>query len=97
MIEYSIQNHNHKLGRVENFFEINNNIFCLVREFEKSSFIIDKENNENNKMLDSFFIMVKLSTSFNIVPIENIQRKCILINCDGNSFLTYCVDLNEHD
>ena len=75
MIEYSIQNHNHKLGRVENFFEINNNIFCLVREFEKSSFIIDKENNENNKMLDSFFYNGKIVNFFQYCSYRKYPKK----------------------
>ena len=49
-----------------------------------------------NNLLERFFVLIKES-DVQIVSIQNIQRKCIKIEVEDDTYLTYCVDLEEHD
>ena len=66
-----------------------------MKSFFKTKIIIEMSNFLNN-LLERFFVLIKES-DVQIVSIQNIQRKCIKIEVEDDTYLTYCVDLEEHD
>jgi hypothetical protein len=47
--------------------------------------------------VERYFIEVKESAEFQIILMIRILRKCIKIVIHPNIYITYCVDLDEHD
>ena len=85
-----------KFAFINCFLKINNNVYCIVKQFEKKralSLDIDIETH-----LDRFFMIGKKSTHFSIISFNTIINKCaILINSDLDEiFISRGVALKEH-
>ena len=44
-----------------------------------------------------YFVIVEKTEETDIVSIGKLIRKCIEITIDSEVYLTYCVDIEEHD
>ena len=74
--------------------EINKKLFCFIEKLNTMKF---SHLMEVQKEIERFFIKIQDTNVIEIIPIENISRKCISIVTNSETFLTYCVDNEEHD
>jgi hypothetical protein len=52
---------------------------------------------EIEKRLSLFFLIGILIDDYDIVSLENILKKCVLIENNDEFFISICNDINEHD
>jgi hypothetical protein len=85
-----------KVGIIQNFFKIKNSIYCIISKLEKYKNII--ELNEETQFvidnLDRFFLICKRSENFDLIKIENIVSKCVLLQHNEDYFVSI---FNEND
>jgi len=49
------------------------------------------------KKLSLFFLIGILIDDYDIVSLENILKKCVIIENNDEFFISICNDINEHD
>ena len=52
---------------------------------------------EIEKRLSLFFLIGILIDDYDIVSLENILKKCVIIENNDEFFISICNDINEHD
>ena len=94
--EYSNTANIVKVGKIINFFEIENSVYCVIETYKKN--LIENMGSEKvQNEIQRFFITVQDSEEIEIILLKKIIRKCIKIVIDSDIYLTYCVDSEEHD
>ena len=81
---------------IKNFIQINDEIYCKIVKFIKNNFDIKELRGLKNE-IELFFTLVEQSNEIEVISINRIIRKCIKIQVDSIIYLTYCVDIDEHD
>ena len=102
---HPIKYNNDSYGDIIIFFEIENDIYCVVekfREIEKKKFILNLNKKSVSDTLhenfyDIFKFMNKNETLIEIINLNDINNKCV--SCDLNDFLfiTECVNYDNFD
>ena len=79
---------------IQNFIQIANKYFCVVRDLEKSSNLVESvpENAVLIEMLDKFFLICKKTDNYKILPVEKITEKCVLVENNNEFFISVYFD-----
>lgn len=100
---YTIQYNNNNFGTIMLFVKINNKKYIIVDKFQTAKDIkFDKTGNfDVNRALqkyNNFFKIVISQNVLDLICLENIVAKCILITINPKlTYITPCVDLDEFD
>ena len=101
-IQYKKGEYNY-FGSIFSFISIRQSNFCIVQRFEEiTNSVFENLDILSKKYIYTFFVPVKKSVLYDLIELENINRRCILSeNKDylGNSslILSPCHNLNDHD
>ena len=82
-------------GLIVDFFKYNNKLYAIVQKLTKKKTFSSEE--EIEKRLSLFFLIGILIDDYDIVSLENILKKCVLIENNDEFFISICNDINEHD
>ena len=79
-----------KVGIIQNFLKISAKYYCSLEVLEKSAELIDNATENANliAILDRFFLICHKSKKYELIPIENIREKCVLIDNDSECFIS---------
>jgi len=80
---------------IVDFFKYNNKLYAIVQKLTKKKTFSSEE--EIEKRLSLFFLIGILIDDYDIVSLENILKKCVLIENNDEFFISICNDINEHD
>jgi uncharacterized protein affecting Mg2+/Co2+ transport len=48
-------------------------------------------------LIERYFFIAEQSNKTEIVQLKNLLRKCVKLEIDSDTYLSYCVDNEEHD
>ena len=96
VVEYLNDKNETNVGRIRNFLGINNKTFCIIEKLTKKMIEITGLLNLKAE-IERYFVIVEKTEETDIVSIDKLIRKCIEITIDSEVYLTYCVDIEEHD
>jgi hypothetical protein len=82
-------------GLIVDFFKYNNKLYAIVQKLTKKKTFSSEE--EIEKRLSLFFLIGILIDDYDIVSLENILKKCVIIENNDEFFISICNDINEHD
>jgi hypothetical protein len=85
-----------KIGIIQNFYKIQNSIYCVIQKLEKYKNIIDltEETSIVIDYLDRFFLICKKSEQLDLIKIEDVISKCVLLHNNDEYFISI---FNEND
>ena len=80
-----------KIGIIQNFYKIQNSIYCVIQKLEKYKNIIDltEETSIVIDFLDRFFLSCKRSEQFDLIKIEDVISKYVLYTIMTNILLVF--------
>jgi hypothetical protein len=86
-----------KVGIIQNFFKIQNSIYCVISKLEKYKNIIELKENTKSVIdnLERFFIICKRSVNFDLIKIEDIVSKCVLLQHNEEYFVSIFNETDE--
>ena len=110
-ILFNDNNKSDSFGFIKKFFiDEQEKIFMLVQKLrttKKASnqlynldFKLMNDDAQNDKFinyLDRFFNVLKLTNDYEIIGVENIKKKCVLIEKDDLFFVSTCLNKSHHD
>jgi hypothetical protein len=82
-------------GIVRNFYQIEQNLFCVIQKLQKLKNISDNESFETQ--LNNYYCICELTETFELVRFEALVDKCVLITYKDEYFVSLCNQINEHD
>ena len=75
-------------GLIKTYFKISDRIFCIVQKLCKDKSISKDENFESK--IDDFFAICSLRNELDMINIENILNKCVLLKNNEEYFISIC-------
>ncbi len=90
-------------GKITNFIEMNNKKYCVINKFivEYNEQFINSLDELTSKHIYKFFIMVNLSSEYELIEFKNIIRKCIFFQYKNNASSEFmcmpCENLEDCD
>ena len=87
-----------KIGLIRKFLQIDNSIFCIIQRLEKSKNLIENtiENFPVNTCLDRFFLICKLLHTYDIIKLNAIVAKCVLLINEDDYFIRIFNDFHAN-
>ena len=80
-------------GIIRKFYKLNHNIYSLIQKLEKADTFVTNPNLE--EIASEFFAICVISNYYDLVQIEHISCKCVIINKDSKVFISKCNNLQE--
>jgi hypothetical protein len=85
-----------RVGKIVKFFEKNSETYCILEMFNKKK--IENSGEEAiESLIERYFFIAEQSNKTEIVQLKNLLRKCVKLEIDSDTYLSYCVDNEEHD
>ena len=75
-------------GLIVDFFKYNNKLYAIVQKLTKKKTFSSEE--EIEKRLSLFFLIGILIDDYDIVSLENILKKCVIIENNDEFFISIC-------
>ena len=94
-VSYSSLACNLNFGFIINFYKIDNYFYALIQKLKKYKNFTD--NSTLEERLNDFFMICELDTEFEIILLDQIINKCVLIENKNEYFISVYNELNEHD
>ena len=88
------ENGRRKIGIIQNFWKIADKYYCILEVLLKCAEVVDNgpENPNLISILDRFFLICQKSKSYELIPVENIREKCVLIDNENECFISVYSD-----
>ena len=94
-IAYNNKQNQLTFGLIKNIYNIKNSIYIISQKLVKSKYF--SSNHVIEYYLNKYFMICSLSDNLEIIKLENILNKCVLIVNANEYFISICNELNEHD
>jgi hypothetical protein len=85
-----------KVGKIVTFFEKNSVTYCILEMLNKKKKEYSGEEDIEN-LIERYFFIAEGSNKTLIVQLKNLLRKCVKIEIDDDTYLSYYVENKEHD
>ncbi len=96
MVEYLNGINLIKVGKIVTFFEKNSVTYCILEMLNKKKKEYSGEEDIEN-LIERYFFIAEGSNKTLIVQLKNLLRKCVKIEIDDDTYLSYYVENKEHD
>ena len=84
-----------KYGLIRRFYQISNTIYAIVQCFSKKKNFVNDSIMEHE--LNKYFLICQLNDELEIINVNNIEKKCIILKHEEEFFISIANLLNEHD
>ena len=85
-----------RVGKIVKFFEKNSETYCILEMINKKKKEYSGEE-DIESLIERYFFIAEESNKTKIVQLKNLLRKCVKLEIDNDTYLSYCVDNEEHD
>jgi hypothetical protein len=85
-----------KVGKIVTFFEKNSVTYCILEMINKKKKEYSGQEDIEN-LIEQYFFIAEGGNKTEIVQLKNLLRKCVKIEIDDDTYLSYCVENEEHD
>ena len=96
MVEYLNGINLIKVGKIVTFFEKNSVTYCILEMLNKKKKEYSGEEDIEN-LIERYFFIAEGSNKTLIVQLKHLLRKCVKIEIDDDTYLSYYVENKEHD
>ncbi len=82
-------------GIIRKFYQIEQNLFCVIQKLEKLKNLVDNESFESE--INKFYCICELTEALELIKFDALIDKCVLIINKDEYFVSLCNQINEHD